>query len=68
MIELRDGGVPIHVEHDNRRRVSINGHQEFWQGWFHGWTKDDADKMLAVVETDRGDVSYVEPLKLKFHR
>lgn len=47
---------------DKLRRVEINGHQEYWQGWFHKFT----DSGLAIIESDGGGVSLIEVHKITF--
>jgi hypothetical protein len=61
------------MEETQMRPVEVNGHQEYWRGWFHGWTHfRHADvppgqgTMMAVVETEGGGIAYVEPFKIKF--
>lgn len=44
------------------RRVEINGHQEYWKGWFHQFTQDG----MAIIETDEGFVKIEPAYKIKF--
>ena len=59
------------------RPVAIHGHQEYWRGWFHGWTpsgKADGGvdvvryELEAIVENGRGVVTLVPAYKVTFLR
>lgn len=44
------------------RLVEVNGHQEFWSGWFHCFTSDGK----AIVENASGGISLVDAHKITF--
>ena len=52
--------------HRPPRRVEINGHQEYFRGVWHGWITDSEGQVKAIVETERGTITYVDPYKLTF--
>ena len=38
------------------RRVSYSGHQSYWEGYFHAWTKDGSGNLMAVIEMPNGKI------------
>ena len=49
------------------RRVEVTGYncQPLGLGWFHGWTRDEAGRLMAVVELS-GAVQTVQPYWIRF--
>jgi len=70
---LRSIKLEEESKENKMRRVEITGHNIHFKGTFHGWTHAEHKseigihtKLQAVVESEGGDVSYVEPYMMKF--
>jgi hypothetical protein len=50
------------------RRIIYNGHQLYWEGYFHGWTKSNDGKMKAIIEHTDGSIHLEDMIYcLKFY-
>lgn len=75
---IDEGFVPVRNESwGGPRSVSVNGHQEYWEGWFHGFglTMNPSPyhtnallgpRSIALVEDEYGTMHEVETHKIKF--
>ena len=36
------------------RKIKIQGHDEYWEGYFHAWKQVDNLGLMAVVEDESG--------------
>ena len=41
------------------RTVRVLSHQIAWDGWFHGWSRNEDGVMVAIIEDERGVVQEV---------
>ena len=56
----------IMTEH-KLRPVEINGHQEYWTGYFHAWA-GLSEHPTAIIETSDGRIKIVDAHKVTFIR
>ena len=47
------------------RQVEINGHQEYWKGYFHAWC-GLSEHPKAIIETETGEIKIRDATKVKF--
>ena len=50
---------------DGLRPVEVQGHLEYWKGWFHGW-HGLIGEPVAIVEHQSGHCSLVPAQKITF--